>query len=190
MAKRSHRGFKAFGLNLPKISDLKKSAKGMDILMGAGVGIVGILGAQWIMNKLTATKDAAGADKKPIIDGSTDFMVKTFPKIQPLLGGVLFGALAYALYRKKSTAKATGWLVGSVGAGVAVTGLKYLQGTTWAKNQGLAGIDSFPAYGRLMPDRPLPAMGLIQPDRRSLNALAAQAMGDLSGADELDALLS
>lgn len=187
MAKRS-RGFKAFGLSLPKMSDIKKSAKGMDILMGAGVGIVGILGFKWVMNKLTATKDSKGVEKKPIIDGSTDFMQKTFPKVAPLLGTALFGALAYALYRKKSKAKATGWLIGSIGAGAAVTGLAYIQSSDWASKQGLA---SYQGFGVLQPDRRLPAMGLLQADTRSsLNQLAAMSMGDLSGADELDALLS
>lgn len=187
MAKRS-RGFKAFGLALPKMSDIKKSAKGMDILMGAGVGIVGILGFKWVMNKLTATVDSKGVEKKPIIDGSTDFMKDTFPKVAPLLGTALFGALAYALYSKKSKTKATGWLIGSLGAGAAVTGLSYIQSTDWAAKQGLA---SYHGFGVLQPDRRLPAMGLLQADSRaSLNQLAAMSMGDLSGADELDALLS
>jgi len=182
MAKRSNRGFKAFGLMLPKMSDLKKSAKGMDILMGAGVGIAGILGAKWIMNKLTT----AEAGKTPTIDPTKIPAFVT--KIQPLLGGVLFGALAYALYRKKSKAKATGWLLGSVGAGVAVTGLSYLQNTAWAQKQGLA---AYQGFGVLTTDRRLPAMGMLQADTRTnLSQLAAMSMGDVSGADELDALLS
>lgn len=181
MAKRS-RGFKAFGLSLPKMSDIKKSAKGMDILMGAGVGIVGILGFKWVMNKLTATKDG----KAPMIDPAK--IPAFFPKVAPLLGTALFGALAYALYRKKSKAKATGWLIGSLGAGAAVTGLSYIQSTDWAAKQGLA---NYHGFGVLQPDRRLPAMGLLQSDpRASLNQLAAMSMGDLSGADELDALLS
>lgn len=192
MAKHSRRGFRAFGMSLPKFSDIKKSAKGTDILMGAGVGIVGILGAQWLVNKLTATVDSSGAAKTPTISAAS--IPAFITKIQPFLGGTILGALAYALYRKKSASRAAGWLIGSVGAGLAVTGLDYARSMSWAKNMlpapASAAAASTAGYGVLTQDRRLPSMGVLQSDRSGMNQLAAMAMGDLSGADELEQLLA
>lgn len=175
-------GFKAFGLSLPKLSTLKSSVSGMDALMGAGVGIVGIIGYNYLLKKLTAPKaDGTVGTVDPAK------LPTWLPKVAPLLGTALFGALAYALYRKKNAHKATGWLIGSVGAGVFATGLQYVQGMDWVKKNATLADYGFGALQREGAGRRYGA--LVADTRTGLNQLAAMSMGDASAAEELDALL-
>ncbi|MBU1048377.1 MAG: hypothetical protein KKD10_07310 [Candidatus Omnitrophica bacterium] len=192
--KSSRRGYSAFGFALPKVSDIKKSAKGMDILMGAALGIAGIVGLKYAYNKLTAPK----------ADG-TPGMVKEIPALlaqfAPAVGGVLAGTIAYALYHKKSNAKATGWLIGSIGTGVAITAANYVGNTEWVKanTSFLVPADAsaaakasagggFAGFGLLTGTRPRGTYGLLQRD--NMARLSAMAMADMGGAEELESLLS
>jgi hypothetical protein len=184
-------GFKAFGLAFPKISDIKKNAKGMDILMGAGLGVLGIVGIKVAYNKLTA-KTADGKD------GIVKEIPGVLAQFSPLIGGVLAGAAAYALYHKKSAAKATGWLIGSIGTGVAITAATYVNEMDWVKKNTTFAVpaDASEAakrvaaggFGLLTRGAAGSNYGLLQRD--NMARLSQMAMGDMGAAEELEALLS
>lgn len=183
-------GFKAFGLAFPKVSDIKKNAKGLDILMGAGLGVLGIIGLKVAYNKLTAPK----------ADGTA--VVKEIPgllaQFSPLIGGVVAGAVAYALYHKKSAAKATGWLIGSVGTGAAITAVNHLSGMDWVKKNTTFAVPADASiaaksaaaggFGLLTRGSAGSSYGLLQRD--NMARLSQMAMSDMGAAEELEALLS
>lgn len=122
-------------------SYLNKSVNSTDVLVGAGVGILGALAARYAYNKL----DPATLAKLPSF----------LPKAMPLLGAVAAGGLAYALQRKRNPSRALSHLIGAAAGGVALTAWEQIRAWKDSKgNQPFADIVSMAldGYGVLVQD--------------------------------------
>ncbi len=147
---------KLFGFGaLPGLSTLKKAAPGLDVLMGVVVGLAGAAGMKYAINKLRGS----GTNVPEFLD-----------KAAPALGSAILGALAYALYRKKSSARATGWLVGAVTTGLAVTGQNLIRDAEFIPGD----FKSYNDFGLLAADNS--DMGLLAADNSDMSGLAEMAM--------------
>lgn len=159
---------------------LNSSYKGMDLLVGAGAGLVGTLGVKWAANKFLAGKLPA-------------VVMSYFP---------VFGAAAVAAalyFGEKKSARGAAHAIGALTAGLSVSGWAMLQ----QQFPSLASVVAFQydGYGRpygnygILQNDYAPAMGrgyqgLLVDDTssRNLSDLANLSMSDSDG-DDASALL-
>ena len=115
MAKHSKHRRGMFG-DLPKLDTLKQGVNsGHDILMGAGIGLLGIAVGNWFTNKYL----------RVVKTGQTNSWAQKNPKLAQAVGpagAIVAGVLAYSFFHADKAAKATGWLIGSVAAGLGLAG--------------------------------------------------------------------
>jgi hypothetical protein len=164
--RRRRRGFGA----IPSLDELKKSANGMDVLMGVGVGLLGAAGARWGMNKLNASGMLAIDTNGLVYQGS------------PLIGAILGGVLGY--HWKKGTDKSIGWLVGAAATGLAIVGYEQVMPRVAPSLFGFGGVPMRDNFNGI-------------PTRDGFAALSGDPLDQLalsdglsgSDADEIEALL-
>ena len=165
-----------------------ESAKGMDVLLGVGAGMVGVIGFKWALAKFKP----AAMTLPPIVN-----------QIAPLIGGALVGGLAYLVAKKTGVgrkfigAKAPGLLMGAVATGAALSAHNLLSGTDWGKmnyqsyaDLGIATDDTTPpSLSALVNEQYQLSEGEYEDDTSiELDGLAQMNMGEED--DDLEALLN
>ena len=158
--KRSHRSYKGIGRHkrsrrfgdLPKVETYKQSAGGHDVLLGAGIGLLGIMVANYFVAK----------QKVPASGLSWQASITKDPWKGSALAAVAATAAGIAAFAlMKDNAKRTGWLIGAAGAGIAVGGSRlvdagYLAGSDPASmgamvmNPNAGSKKSLAGFGALM----------------------------------------
>jgi hypothetical protein len=126
--RRGHKRRSGFGaLGLPSLSVLRQSVPLKEAALGTGVGLGAGLGAIFALNKLNASRAAAG---KPALGFTVDATGKTVPAIWqpfvPAIGGLVVG-LAGSMLLRKSRSRAAAVLVGSVVGGLLVSGFQLIK---------------------------------------------------------------
>lgn len=135
---------------------LNKSVNSTDVLVGAGLGFAGTLALKGIGNRVLAGK-------------VPDFVLKG----SPLVGGLLTGALLYAVGAKKNKSKAQAHAFGAAVAGASVQAWDVLK-TSFP--DGLGDVVSLKfsghrPYGSVFVDERTPAVGPGGAAYAGLNAL-------------------
>lgn len=164
---RRYGGIVSFG-NLPLVND---SVKGMDVLVGAGVGFI-------------ASTLVKAALQKVLPGDAYAKLTTTVGKLLPLLTGISAGAALY--YAQKKSARGAGHAIGAIALGVGMTVSQYLSGQTIAGVKFEAApvaLDLSGYGGLLVDDNSGPAMnGLIVSDHSDqLNQLGAMSLGEDGG---------
>lgn len=142
-----------------------------DVIVGAGIGLLGVGAAKMINAKLLT--DAAGISKLP------GFLVP----MMPLLGGLLGGTAAFMFQKNSNPNRGKGHMVGAIGAGAAVTAMDYLR-TSESTKEYFADVVSLP-FGVITrdPNRRLGRYGVITRDPAQLQARNMAALGRMSMSD-------
>lgn len=178
--KRSRRGYGAF---LPKLSDIKGSVKGTDVLIGIGVGIAGLLAVRYYVNTRDASKLPSFLQKDK--DGK-NFILDNIQALGPILGGLI----GYAAAKKWKPGMANSVLVGSLGGGLALFGLKKLESykmkVDGVEKPVFAGL-SWGDYGILAPDAPF---GILAQDNYGRREAELDQMAAFAAQNDLDEVLS
>ena len=195
---RHHRKFRGLA-DMPKLDTLKQSVNGHDALMGAGLGVLGILVTNYLINSQKSGSFQQKISQSPWMGAGA-----------ALLGASVAGVAGYALLHKgEGGGKAAGYLVGAVGAGIAVAGARvvdagYLAGSNpvgmGAKTAYLnppapviaAAVTTVAAtptsgYGLMRQDR---GLGMMMPNGQSPAGALANLSMALGDGDEIDALLN
>ena len=191
---RHHRRFRGLA-DMPKLDTLKQSVNGHDALMGAGIGILGIIVTNYLINSQKSGSLQQKISQTPWMGGAA-----------ALIGAAAAGVAGYALLHKgEGGGKAAGYLVGAVGAGIAVAGARVVDAGYLAGNNA-TGAGAKTAY--LNPPAPVivaatpvatatSGYGLVRKDRpygmlrndRAPGALAALSMA-LDDGDDIEAVLN
>jgi hypothetical protein len=190
--RRGFRGLRGFG-DFPSLDTLKSQVNGTDVLMGAGLGLLGVLALNYYINT---------HDHKAGLDPSKLFSAR-FTK-SPMQGALMAaaaaagaGILGYSFMHKDSGNKWTGMLVGAIGTGIAVAGSRladagYIPGPTrfpiYTK-PGYVPPAGYSGYSMIQHDRTSRPMGALMPNKAPAAALARLSMA-LDDGDEIDKMLS
>lgn len=179
--RKSHR--RGYGAFLPKLSDLKGSVKGTDVLIGVGIGIAGLLGLRYYIN---TAKDLP-TFLKPAAVGETNF----FRANLGALGPVLAGLVGYAAAKKWKPGMANSILVGSLGSGLALFGLQKLEGyemtVEGVKKTPFQPLAGWGGFGILAPDAPF---GILAEDAYGRREQELEQMAAFAAQNDLDEVLS
>lgn len=163
-------GIVSFG-ELPLVNE---SVKGLDVLMGAGVGFVGSALVKVALQKVLPADTYAK-------------IASTVGKFLPLLTGISAGAVLYYVQKNSNKSRAAGHAIGAAALGLGLTVAELLKGT---EVMGMKPFDAAPVsldlsgYGGLLVDDSSQGQmnGLIVDDHSSqLNQLGAMSMGEDGG---------
>ena len=188
--KHSRRSYKGLG-KLGRLADfptkadfLSRPVDGEGALMGVGVGLLGVLAANWYIQKQKTQK--------------LNLMIAQAPwkgAAAALIGAAGAGILAFSFLHKGGGQKYTGWLVGATAAGLAVAGTRlidsrYVGQTVFFPNypKPSATVTATQGYGLLARQNGLKSYGMIQADRTKPKALAALSMA-LDDGDSIERVL-
>ena len=197
--KRSRRSFKGFG-DMPSFDTLKANVNGHDVLMGAGLGLLGVLAINMYAHdqKLNDKKEQslnAAFTKDPWKGAAA-----------ALVGAAAAGVLGYALMHKGEGGGAwTGRMIGAVGAGIAVAGTRLMDSGYVSKKGYYSSRPKMDAagapvvtppnsvngynYGMLYPDAAVRGYGMLTKDPRAEPAALAALSMALDDGNEIERVL-
>jgi len=155
MARRHHRRRHRYGdplVSMPSFGDLKnlnplgKSVNSTDVLLGAGIGVVGGAAVKYVTNMAIAP-------------ASQPTFLQTYMGPISSIGA---GIAAFLLLKKKSSQKATGVLTGAILAGVVPAVFAQLKASMPAYFSGYGDpLVRMPSYNGLLTASPTPYAGLL-----------------------------
>lgn len=133
MARKRRHSRRRYGamVQIPGLGMLNKSVNTTDVLTGAALGFAGTLALKGLGNKLFAGK-------------VPDFLLKG----SPLVGGIVTGAVLYAVGAKKDKSKANAHLFGALTAGASVQAWDVLK-TSFPEGLGDVVSLKLNQYGKL-----------------------------------------